>query len=222
MGTVAFPTNRRHVLQTFLQSVKRFLKSRQVGRRARWLFALLLLFMFGTNGLSVVNSYVARAFMTAIEHRDHAGFARMAIYYIGVFAASTFVSVLYSYTEQRLGLVWRVWSTRQIVGRYANDRVYYGLKVRGEIGNPDQRISDDVRNFTTSTLSFLLMLLNGTFTVLAFSGVMWSISPLLFGVSVAYAATGTFLTYVFGRRLVRLNYDQWPRTRGASSGSTGT
>jgi putative ATP-binding cassette transporter len=37
---------------------------------------------------------------------------------------------------------------------------------------------------------------------------MWSISPLLFVVSVLYAAVGTFMTVVFGRPLVRLNYDQ--------------
>jgi putative ATP-binding cassette transporter len=167
--------------------------------------------MVGTNGLSVVNSYVARAFMTAIEHREYEAFVRMALLSVGVYAASTLVSVFYSYTEQRLGLLWRVWATRQSLFRYSNHRVYFGLKMRGEIGNPDQRISDDVRGFTTSTLSFMLMLLNGTFTVVAFSGVMWSISPLLFLVSVLYAVAGTLLTYKFGRQLIRLNYDQLDR-----------
>jgi len=207
MGKKKFPIDRT-TLDSFVQSVKRFLASEQVGRRARWLFVLLVIFMFGTNGLNVANSYVARAFMTAIENRNHPEFVRMAFFYVGVFAASTLVSVFYTFTEQLLGLQWRVWATRQAVVRYANNRVYYGLKVRGEVGNPDQRIADDVRNFTTSTLSFMLMLLNSSFTVVAFSGVMWSISPLLFGVSVVYAAAGTLLTYVFGRPLIRLNYDQ--------------
>ena len=44
-----------------------------------------------------------------------------------------------------------------------------------------------MRVFTATTLSLTLVLLNTTFTILAFSGVMWSISPLLFGVAVAYA-----------------------------------
>ena len=52
------------------------------------------------------------------------------------------------------------------------------------------------------------MLLNGSFTVLAFSGVLWSISPLLFVVAVGYAAVGSVLTIVLGRPLVWLNYDQ--------------
>ena len=57
----------------------------------------------------------------------------------------------------------------------------------------------------------MLVFLNGTFTILAFSGVMWSISPLLFAVAVGYAALGSGLTLVFGRPLLWLNYDQSDR-----------
>ena len=78
----------------------------------------------------------------------------------------------------------------------------------GEIDNPDQRIAEDVRAFTTTTLSFMLLFLNGTFTALAFSGVMWNISPKLFFVGVVYAGVGSFLTIAFGHRLVGLNYAQ--------------
>ena len=51
-----------------------------------------------------------------------------------------------------------------------------------------------------TTLSFVLMALNSALTILAFSGVLWSISPLLFVVSVAYAACGSFLTIVWVAR----------------------
>jgi putative ATP-binding cassette transporter len=52
------------------------------------------------------------------------------------------------------------------------------------------------------------MALNSAFTIVAFSGVLWAISPLLFGVAVLYAAGGSLFTLVFGRPLIRLNYDQ--------------
>ena len=55
------------------------------------------------------------------------------------------------------------------------------------------------------------MFLNGTFTILAFSGVLWSISPLLFVVAVGYAGLGSAFTLGFGRPLIRLNYDQSDR-----------
>jgi putative ATP-binding cassette transporter len=80
--------------------------------------------------------------------------------------------------------------------------------LNGEVLNPDQRIAEDVKVFTTTTLSFLLMALNGAFTVIAFAGVMWTISPVLFGVAVAYAVFGSIMTIVLGRPLVLLNYSQ--------------
>ena len=73
----------------FVRAVKNFAGS-EVGGRAKLLFALLIAFLFGISGLNVVNSYVGRDFMTAIEQRSMLGFRREAMLYIGVFAASTF------------------------------------------------------------------------------------------------------------------------------------
>jgi putative ATP-binding cassette transporter len=185
-----------------------FVTAEQVGTKAKWLFATLALFLLGINVLNVVSSYVGRDFMTAIENRKFDEFVRMGLIYVGVFAASTIAAVTYSFTEQRLGLLWRFWGTRETILNYTNYRVYYRLAKKGEIGNPDQRIADDIRTYCTTTLSFMLILVNASLTVIAFSGVMWTISPLLFVVSVLYAAVGTFMTVTFGRPLVRLNYDQ--------------
>jgi putative ATP-binding cassette transporter len=183
----------------------------EVGGRVKLLFAVLLALLLAINGLNVVNSYVGRDFMTAIEQRSMSGFLTMALLYIGVFAVSTVAAVIYRFTEERLALLWRHWMTRAFVERYLQGATYYRLREHGEVPNPDQRIADDVRTFTTTTLSLLLVWLNGTFTILAFAGVMWSISPLLFAVAVGYAALGSGLTLVFGRPLLWLNYDQSDR-----------
>jgi putative ATP-binding cassette transporter len=55
------------------------------------------------------------------------------------------------------------------------------------------------------------MWLNGTMTILAFSGVLWSINRTLFFVGVAYAIAGSLVTILVGRPLVRLNYRQADR-----------
>jgi putative ATP-binding cassette transporter len=191
----------------FVGMLKALLNS-EVGGKVRILFFVLILFLLGINGLNVVNSYVGRNFMTAIERREMAGFFWYALLYFGVFVASTVVAVLYRYAEERLGLVWRQWLTEQAIVRYLEGRTYFRLHEAGDVPNPDQRISEDIRVLTTTTLSFALMFLNASFTVIAFSGVMWTISPLLFLVAVSYAALGSFFTVYFGRSLVRLNYDQ--------------
>jgi vitamin B12/bleomycin/antimicrobial peptide transport system ATP-binding/permease protein len=206
MGDRPVPMNRA-TLRRFTNAVRAFLTS-EVRSKARGMFALLFVFALAVNGLNVVNSYVGRDFMTAISHRDHPGFVRQAFLYIGVFAASTLVAVLYRFTEERLGLFWRVWMTQRLTKRYLENRTYLWLKDSAAIDNPDQRIADDVRAFTFTTLSFTLMSLNGILAVLSFSGVLWSISPLLFGVAVAYAAIGTAGAVWLGLPLVGLNYRQ--------------
>jgi putative ATP-binding cassette transporter len=78
----------------------------------------------------------------------------------------------------------------------------------GVVSNSDQRMTEDVKQLTTTTLSFLLMMLNGSLTAISFSTVLWSISPQLFFIAVFYAAAGSGLTFLLGRPLIRLNYRQ--------------
>jgi putative ATP-binding cassette transporter len=197
----------RTTLGRLMHAISSFLKSR-VGGRARLLLAALLLLMLCINGMNVTNSYVGRYFMTAIEHRDSAGFVRYAWLYVAVFAGSTLVGVLFRFTEERLGLLWREWLTRRITRVYIDRHLFLHFSGEDAVSNPDQRMTEDVRQLTTTTLSFVLMMLNATLTVLSFSGVLWNISPKLFLVAVLYALGGSLLTIWLGRPLIRLNYRQ--------------
>lgn len=200
----------------FIRTVRNFAQS-DVGWKAKLIFAALVLLLLAANALNVANSFVGRNFMTAIADRDMPGFIRQAFTYVGVFAALTLVAVISRFGEERLGLLWRDTMTRGIVRRYLADGNYQSLKVSGAVANPDQRISEDVRAFTVTSLSFALMGLNSAFTIAAFSEVLWTISPLLFAVAVLYAAGGSLFTIVLGRPLIRLNYDQLDKEAGFRS-----
>ena len=199
----------RETWHGFVNALTSFITS-EVGGKATVLLVGLLALMLSINGLNVLSSYVARSFMTAIERRDHDKFLWQAALYIGVFGVSTIAAVLFKFLEERLGLLWRHWLTRTLVISYLGDRTYQRLS-RDGLANPDQRIAEDVKTFVTMTLSLLLMALNSTLTALAFSGVLWSISPTLFLVGIAYAAAGSVLTYLLGRPLILLNYVQSDR-----------
>lgn len=164
--------------------------------------------MLFINGLNVANSYVLRNFMSAIEVRNHSGFIYYACIYAGVFAASTIVAVFFRFAEERLGLLWRDWMTRLLTGWYIDGKIYLHFQSELFLTNPDQRISEDVKSLTVTTLSFVLMVFNSTITVISFSGVLWMISPTLFLVAVVYAFIGSGLTVLLGRTLIRLNYYQ--------------
>ena len=197
----------RATLSRLLRAVIDFANC-EVRWRARGLFALLIVFLFAFNGLNVLNSYVGRDFMTAISTRDSAEFTRLAVVYVGVFAASALVGAFSSFSEQRLDLLWRQWLTGRLLAAYLEGRSYYELSAAGVLTSPDERIAEDVRTFTSTTVSFVLLLSNATVTVVAFSGVLWSISHALFLIAILYAACGSALTVLFGRPLVWLNYNQ--------------
>lgn len=183
----------------------------EVGGRARGMAAALVAGLLAINGLNVINSYVGRDFMTSIESRQWSGFVRYGALYLVVFAVSTLVAVLQRFAEERLGLLWRKWLTNLMVHSYLADHVYFRVTSDPGVTNPDQRIAEDIRSFSTTTLSFVLMLSNGALTAVAFAGVLWSISPTLFGVAIAYAALGSLFTIWLARPLVRLSSQQSDR-----------
>ncbi|MBD9373063.1 ABC transporter ATP-binding protein/permease [Rhizobium sp. ARZ01] len=191
----------------FVRAVKIFTTSEVGGRAKLLLFALVALFG-GISVLNVVNSFVGRHFMTAIAEKQTAEFIRQAMLYTGAFAASTIVSVIATFAEERLALLWREFLTRRAVGLYMTGGTFYRVVQGGKLSHPDQRISEDISAFTITTLSFVLMLLNSVLTILTFSGVLWLISPLLFAAAVVYAAFGSYMTIMLGKPLISLNYDQ--------------
>lgn len=188
-------------------AVKVFARS-EVGWKAKLIFGAILALLVGANGLNVANSFVNRNLMSAVEQRRVGEFVWQAQLTLAVFAGSTILAVLARFAEERLGLLWRVFMTERCVAAYMAKATYYRLATSGELANPDQRIAEDVRAFTATTLSFALMATNSVFTILSFSGVLWSISPLLFVVAVLYAALGSYLTIKLARPLVKLNSDQ--------------
>jgi vitamin B12/bleomycin/antimicrobial peptide transport system ATP-binding/permease protein len=183
--------------KAFFSSERRF--------KARRLVVVLFVLVLCVAGVQVVMSYVARDFMTAISKKDTQAYWQILWLYLGTFALAVPLGAFYRWTEERLALLWREWMTQHLVKRYFNNRAYYRLRGSASIDNPDQRISEDVRNFSSVSLSFLLIALNAIVTVVAFVGVLWAVSTTLVGVLMVYALVGTGLSILIGRRLIGLN-----------------
>ena len=50
------------------------------------------------------------------------------------------VAVLYRFTEERLGILWREQLTWRLTEAYLSERTYYRLGSATGVANPDQRI----------------------------------------------------------------------------------
>jgi putative ATP-binding cassette transporter len=183
--------------------------------RSNWwgvgLLGLLLGLVFVVKGLDIGNSFVYGDLITSATERKAERVFHLALLYAGVFAISAMVAGMLRYTEESLGLRWRDWLTRHLTDRYLAHRSYHRIKETGQLDNPDQRIAEDVKTFTTNTLSIVLIIVNATVALAGFAGVLWSITPWLLAGAVGYAAFGTFMTVVLGRRLVGLDVQQFKK-----------
>ncbi len=183
----------------------------ELRRRAMGAILLLATLLLAVSGLNVGNSYVTRNFMTALAQRQERRFYWMAGTLVAVFAVSTTVAVFARYVEERLGLVWRDWLTRRFLDRYLRDRAYRRLAARGDLDNPDQRISEDVKTFSVSTLSLLVLAFDAALAIATFSGVLCSITPWLLVAAFGYAVMGSMGMFSLGRSLAHLNNEQFRR-----------
>src|SRR6202007_2797952 len=108
------------------------------------------------------------------------------------------------------------------LGAWLADHVYYQLQLRDTTDNPDQRIAEDLNQFTAYVLSLSLGLLSSVFSLVSFLVILWGLSgpaeiPLgkwgivhisayLVWAALFYAGVGTWLTVKIGRPLGPLNF----------------
>jgi putative ATP-binding cassette transporter len=180
-------------------------------RRARVWFVMLLALSLAVGGVQVLISFAARDFVTALANRDAAAFRQNLLWYLGTFVLAIPIGVFYKFSADRLSLAWREWLTHHLLRRYFYNRVYYRLRGSATVDNPDQRIAEDVKLFTTNILGYLLIVLNSVITLCAFIGVLWGISSGLVFALFGYALVGTAVTMLIGRRLVGLHFSQYQR-----------
>ncbi len=175
------------------------------------LLALLFTLVLIVKGLDIRNSYVWADIITSATERNVELVCQLALLFATVYAGSAIVAAFLRFTEEYLGLRWRNWLTHHLTERYLAGRAYYRIKESGQLDNPDQRISEDVKTFTTSALSILLILTNASVALVGFAGVLWSITPWLLAGAVGYAAFGTLTTILLGRRLVAMDVQQFKK-----------
>jgi putative ATP-binding cassette transporter len=177
-------------------------------RRAWLLLAIVLLLSFSVTGINVAFSYIGNYFTNAlVEKNQNLAYLFVAVYFCGFLLGIPIVA-FYNYVQNYLSMRWREWMTGEFLNNYFKNRSYYEIETNSQIDNPDQRIMEDVRSFTRTSLAFLLIILGSLMDLVSFTGILWSKSLLLVIVVLSYSLVGTLLTVLIGRRLVRLNFNQ--------------
>jgi len=194
--------------------------------------ALNLLMVF----FNVIITYWNRDFFNAVQAYDAKTCIHLLFYpyipmpndypmagFSEIVALYVVVAVYAYYLNQMLQIRWRQWITRHYVSNWLADRAYYNISLSPSqtlgIDNPDQRISEDLRDFTANTLSIGLDFISNLVTLFSFVFVLYAVSgPItIFGVTiqgymlwvaVIYSVIGTIFTHLIGRKLIRLSFNQ--------------
>jgi putative ATP-binding cassette transporter len=226
-------------LGPFLKDAWRLSRPYFITSEERWSARGLLLGIVVMNlmlvGLSVVLSFWRREFYNALQDKDWKAFLELLFLFRNTpsgllpgfceVAAVHIVLAVYSvYVNQLLQIRWRRWLTQQFLTEWLADRAYYHISLtsdRAAIGtdNPDQRIAEDLRDFTDTTLTLTLGLLSNLVSLGSFVGILWGLSgaievmgiPIpgyMVWVALAYAVVGTWFTHLVGRPLALLSFKQ--------------
>jgi putative ATP-binding cassette transporter len=188
---------------------------------ARWLIAGVFALTMAQVAIQIRFNLWNRDFFNALDKRDADAFTHQIMVFLGLAAVSMGCSVYQLYLKQLIQLSWREWLTRKLTAHWLRDGRQYQLEMGDfQADNPDQRIAEDVRVSTELAVEFTLGLLISVSTLIAFIGILWSLSgPLevalggtafeipgyMVWAALLYALIGSSLTYLVGRPLVGIN-----------------
>jgi putative ATP-binding cassette transporter len=180
--------------------------------RARGMVVLLVVLLLGQTGFNVLFNQETGEFTSALAAGDADRFWAAIRRFTVILVAAVPLYACYYFVRDTLGMQWRRWLTDHLLQRYFHRRAYYHLNARAGIDNPDQRIAEDINSFTSQSLYFLMVVLGAVIDLVAFTGVLWTISRPLVAFLIGYALLGTWFTgAVFGQRLIGLNFRQLRR-----------
>jgi putative ATP-binding cassette transporter len=169
--------------------------------------ALVLLAMW-------INLWTAELF-DALERRSAEHFIQQVAVFALIVALSMAANGANLVVKRRIQLAWREALTRRVVGGWmARARHYQIALVPGDHDNPDGRIAEDIRITTETAVELGQSLLYCALLLIAFTGILWALSgtveafglPVpghMVGLAMLYAAAGSAIAFLLGRRLVR-------------------
>ena len=187
----------------------------------------LLVIIVATAVMQVRLNAWNQPFYDAVERRDLDGF----FHELGVFAVLACILLVLNVAQtganQLIRVRLRALATTELIGDWMTNKRAARIGRAGEIGvNPDQRIQADTQALTEASTDLGIGLLQSSILLASFIGVLWILSqgvviPIagrdlaipgyMVWAALLYAASGSLVSWRFGRPLVRLGADRYAR-----------
>jgi len=194
-----------------------------------WLLSGGIVFAIGLNMVGQVrlNNWKGD-FYNALERADADGFIMQIGVFIMIVAVLLTLVVAETWIREMLEVRLREWLTHDLLDQWLSPKRAYLLGFAGEIGeNPDQRMQADCQRLTEFGADLAIGLLRSTLLLISFIGVLWGLSTqvvfafdgapgftipgYLVWCALAYALSGSWLTWLVGRPLIGINAERYAR-----------
>jgi putative ATP-binding cassette transporter len=202
--------------------------------RARGMLLAIVVLNLALVYMSVLFNDWNKLFYDALQNKDATVFWAQLLRFSYLAFAFIVIAVYRFYLTQLLDLRWRAWMTSHYLQRWLKDQAFYRFELArydtaapdGKASapdNPDQRIQQDIGQFTSDTLSLSMGLLNSVVTLGSFVGILWALSGsfgfhfqgseyaipgFMVWMALLYSLVGSALTHYIGRPQIDLNFQQ--------------
>lgn len=188
--------------------------------------ALNLAFVY----LAVLFNQWNQVFYDSLQEKNSAVFWEQLWRFCYLAFAYIVIAVYKFYLSQLLEIRWRAWLTQQFLTRWLSDQAFYVMELArfgpekgAQADNPDQRIQEDIGQFTAMTLGLAMGLLHAVVTLASFVGILWALSGdfgfslggsdytipgFMVWMALLYCGVGSVLTHYIGRSQIALNFQQ--------------
>ncbi len=163
------------------------------------------------------------AIYNAIDHKDFPLFIYQAEVFVVIVSALLCLGVAQTWLHELLKVRLRKAVTFDLLAEWLAPRRVFQLKQSGDISaNPDQRIQDDARRLSELSVDLAVGLIQSSFLLIAFIGVLWELSAqvkfvsggrefaipgYMVWASLAYSVLGSTITWLVGRPLIKAHSD---------------
>ena len=206
--------------------------------KARAMLAAIVALNLGSVFMLVQINDWNRLFYDALQNKDSAVFWTQLGRFTYLAFGFIIIAVYRFYMTQLLEMRWRAWMTAHYLDRWLSNQAFYRMELarftqstdatappekQVTPDNPDQRIQEDVNQFTAMTVGLSMGLLNALVTLVSFVGILWGLSGnfafdvagstidipgFMVWAAVLYCLVGSYISHVIGRPLSRLNFQQ--------------
>ncbi len=215
------------MLRDFIRLARPFWTSEERGKA--WATAVLLIVLtLASVGVSVILVQLGGAIFDAVQNYNLKAFLH-ALEFWSLWALLFCCLYVYqSYVSMALTIRWRRWMTDHFLTQWLENKTFYFWQISDQpTDNPDQRISEDIRDFVgtndglSGAIPLTLGLLQQVATLLAFVTLLWKVGgalPLMNGrlhihgylvwCALLYAGLGSWIMARIGFPVIKLNFNQ--------------